>query len=59
MTTEQLLEEANMKLMRASVDILNLGVEIAELRKIVRLQKAQLTVLECKLYQFDGLAEVT
>jgi hypothetical protein len=59
MTTEALLDEANMKLLRASVDLLNLGHEIAELRKIVRLQKAQLTALECKLHQFDGLAEVT
>jgi uncharacterized coiled-coil protein SlyX len=61
MTTEQRLDEANMKLLQASVDLIGMGHEIAELRKVIRLQKAQLTLLTLKLAkvnQFDGLAEV-
>jgi hypothetical protein len=54
-------DDQTLKLLQASIDLINMGHELAELRKIVRLQKAQLTLLTLKLAkvnQFDGLAEV-
>jgi hypothetical protein len=56
-------DDQTLKLLQASVDMLNMGKEIADLRAQVRRLESEKVVLLCKLSRatllFDGLGEVT
>lgn len=49
MTIEQLLEQSQMSLLKASVEIVEKDAEIAALKEDARLKDAQIAVLQCKL----------
>jgi hypothetical protein len=49
MTIEQLLEQSQMKLLAATVEIINKDSEIAAHKDTIKLLEAEIAILQCKL----------
>jgi hypothetical protein len=49
MTIEQLLEQSQMNLLKASVEAINKDKEIEELKHALKLLGAEISILQCKL----------